>query len=396
MREIVRAFNAAHGADLIHVEIAFFPDFQYAEKLAVAAAARDLPDAFDLDGPLVARWAQARLLSPLEPWFSPAELDDFLPTLRTQGTIDGRLYALGAFESAVVLYYDRSFLERAGVTLPPDTGPNSAWSWDEFIAACRRLKDAGFEPISLHMDESADEWYTYAFTPVLWSGGGDLIGSDGRTVRGWLASEANRRSVRAWQEIFRRGFAAAAPVDPDPFGHGTTALDWSGHWMARSHLRSKGKNLGAMPLPRLGDRAAAPSGSWCWAISAGTRQPDGAAEWLRWITNVEHGIVPLVRANGAVPGRRSAFGSFPEYQEMPYRLFRAQLETVARPRPRTPFYAALTQNFAAALRDIARGADVDARLRLAEDETDRTLRRRAPAISEATVVQANFRGKVGP
>jgi multiple sugar transport system substrate-binding protein len=376
MREIAAAFNAAHAGEGLQVELTFFPDFQYTEKLSIAAAAGDLPDAFDLDGPLVARLVDAGLLAPLNGFFSPDELQDFLPTILAQGTIDGRLYALGAFDSAVVLYYDRDLLRRAGVEPAP---PGAGWTWEEFMDACAKLQAAGIEPLTLHMDENADEWYTYAFSPVVWSAGGALIDPDQQRVTGVLASPANRQALSAWQKLFQRGFAAADPVDPNPFARGHVAMDWTGHWMARAHLELKGDRLGVMLLPRVGPEHAAPSGSWCWALSSTARNPDGAARWLRWVTDTTTGVIPIVRANGAVPARRSAFAAFPEYEEYPYRQFREQLETIARSRPRTPFYASLTQAFAAALRDIARGAEVQARLQAAEAEVqaviDRRLRR---------------------
>ncbi|HEX2100016.1 MAG TPA: sugar ABC transporter substrate-binding protein, partial [Candidatus Synoicihabitans sp.] len=142
-------------------------------------------------------------------------------------------------------------------------------------------------------------------------------------------------------------------------------------------VRAKGENLGVMILPRLGPQPVAPSGSWCWAIAATTTDPDAAARWLRWVTDTATGVLPIVRANGAVPGRRSAFTALPEYSEYPYRLFRRQLEGLARARPRTPHYATLTQRFASALREIARGADVAARLQQAEDEVQAVIDRRS-------------------
>ncbi len=374
VREIADAFNAAHRDRGWVVELSFFPDFQYTEKLAVAAAARDLPDVFDLDGPLVARFADVGLLKPLDEFLGDADRSDFLPTILAQGTVDGRLYALGSFDSALVVYYDRELLARADVT-PPAEG--QGWSWDDFLAACGKLKAAGIEPVALHMNESADEWFTYAFSPVVWSAGGRLIADDVARVRGELTSEAAVRGARAWQELFARGFAATDPVEPDPFGLGRVAMDWSGHWMVRGHLEAKGERLGVMPLPSLGAPSAA-CGSWCWAISAETEQQEAAVAWLRWVTEVATGVVPLVRANGAVPARRSAFAHFPEYEQMPYALFRTQLETSARPRPRTPFYATLTQQFAAALRDISRGADVESRLRKAEEAVQRVIDRKRP------------------
>ena len=152
-------------------------------------------------------------------------------------------------------------------------------------------------------------------------------------------------------------------------------MDWTGHWMAPSHIEAKGENLGAMPLPKMGDDIVAPCGSWCWAMSSAASDPDATALWLQWVVHPEHGIEPMVRANGAVPARESAFGAFPEYDEMPYKLFREQLIEWARPRPRTPFYATLTQNFALALRDIARGADAQDRLDTAAEAVQRVIDR---------------------
>ncbi len=373
LRAIVRSFNDAHVAEGLRVEVSFFPDFQYTEKLSIAAAAGDMPDAFELDGPLVARFVEAGWLAPLDAHVGEKDRADFLPTVLEQGTVDGRLFALGAFDSAVVLYYDRDMLARAGVAPAPE---HTAWTWEEFLTACQRIADAGMEPVSLHMDESADEWYTYAFTPVIWSGGGRLIETDGHRIRCVLASDANIRSLTAWQTLFARGLAQTDPVDPDPFGKGKVAMDWSGHWMARSHLANKGTTLGAMKLPRTGARSVAPCGSWAWAVSAHAPNIPAAVKWLAWVTHADHGVTPMVRANGAVPSRRSAFAAFPEYSTTPYRLFREQLETQARARPRTAVYATLTQRFAGALRDIARGADVRTRLQQAQDEVQAVIDRR--------------------
>ena len=376
MRAMASAFNAAHAAEGLTAQLTFFPDFQYTEKVSIAAAARDLPDVLALDGPTVAQFVEAGLLRPIAGYFSAAELADFAPTLRTQGTLGGELYALGAFDSALVLYYDREMLAQAGVA-PPAAG--RGWTWDEFLAACAQLKAAGFDPVAMHMDITGDEWYTYAFSPVIWSAGGRLIDAAGRQVAGVLNAPGNAAALRRWREIFERDYAARAPIDPDPFGHGQTAMDWSGHWMVRSHLEAKGDRLGAMPLPRMGPETVAACGSWCWGVTRNARDPAAAARWLRWVTDPVRGIQPIVAANGAVPARASAYPLFPEYARAPFALFRELQETAGRPRPRTPFYATLTQHFAAALRDVARGADPQKRLDQAAAQIQRRIDRHGSA-----------------
>lgn len=374
VREMAAAFNQAHAEDGFRVEVHFFPDYHYTEKLSIAAAGGDMPDVFDLDGPTVAQFADAGLLRPLDALLPDLPLEDFQPAILEQGTYRGTLYALGAFDSAVVLYADRDWLEKAGVD-PPARG--EAWTWEAFVSACERLQSAGIRPVALHMDVSADEWYTYAFSPLLWSAGGRLISEEGMKAEGVLDSKENVEAITRWGGLFERGHARRSPVNPDPFGSGETAMDWSGHWMARGHVEAKGDRLVVMPLPRLGGAPVAASGSWCWAVSADTPRPEAAAAWMRWVLDPETGVVPVVRANGALPSRKSAYALLPEYEREPFATFRHLQEHHARARPRTPMYPSLTRAFAAALRDIAHGAGVQSRLTRAAREVQR-VRDRLP------------------
>jgi ABC-type glycerol-3-phosphate transport system permease component len=92
-----------------------FPGLSIHRKISIVTAAGDLPDVFDLDGPTLAQFVDAGLLAPLDTYIDQKTRADFLPTIIEQGTIDGTLYALGAFDSAMVLYYDRIMLAEAGI-----------------------------------------------------------------------------------------------------------------------------------------------------------------------------------------------------------------------------------------------------------------------------------------
>ncbi len=371
LQSIANSFNIAHEHRGLRVALRFFSQDDFAPQLAAAFATATPPDAFSLDGSLVARYARAGFITPIDSWFDRNELEDFLPTVREQGTVGGRLYALASLETAAALYYDREVLMRANVVPPPD---GRAWTWSQFIAACERLKEAGVAPVALHL-QATDDAVFQSFAPVVWSGGGELVGGDGRRVQGIFAGPENVASLEAWQTLFEKNYAIVAPSESDPFAEGLVAMDWNNHLAARSHLRRKGDTLGAMLLPRLGSRSITPCGGWAWAISKRARDPETAALWVKWVTDLRHGIETLVRATGGVPARRSAFGLFPEYSHPPYRLFRDQLELAGRPRPHTPHLHVIAQGFANALRDIARGAEVGPRLLAAEQGIEKTLAR---------------------
>jgi fructooligosaccharide transport system substrate-binding protein len=360
MRAIVSAFNDAHAADGLCIDITFFPDRQYADKVSIASASRTLPDVLDVDGPYVGPWAAEGLLQPIDDLLNADLRADLLDSLIEQGTYNGRLYALGAFDSALVVYYNRDVIEKVGL-VPPESVAN-AWTWDQFVEALDKVKPHVPVPLSLHMDDQSDEWFTYAFSPLIWSNGGRLIDSAGRRAFGVLDSTSNVEAVTRWQQLFKHGLAEPTSTNPDPFGAGLAAFDWTGHWMLPQFEKTDGLRFGVMPLPRMGDRPVCASGSWCWGISRSCREQAAAWKVVTWFLDPAQGIRPIVEANGAVPGRRSAFQFFPEYAEMPRRLFREQLEAAARSRPRTPVYLTLTSELARALRDVALGADAQVSL----------------------------------
>jgi ABC-type glycerol-3-phosphate transport system substrate-binding protein len=373
-QRIVADFNRAHAPERLRLEIEFFPDRQYPDKVSIAAVSGNLPDILDIDGPYVGPWAAEGLLQPLDELVDAALRADFLPSLIEQGSYDGKLYALGAFDSALVVYYNRDLMERAGLD-PPDRIAE-AWSWETFVDALQRVKPHAVVPLSLHMDDLSDEWFTYAFSPLVWSNGGALIDPSTGRVDGVLNSPQAVDAIRRWQGLFTDGLAEATTTNPDPFSAGDAAFDWTGHWMLPRFEAAEGLRFGVMPLPKAGARFVSASGSWCWGISRSCADPAAAWKALRWLLDPETGIAPIVSANGAVPGRRSAFDRFPKYETMPRRLFREQLEQAARARPRTPLYLTLTSAFARALKDIALGADVQARLTEAAETVQRAADRR--------------------
>jgi len=359
IQAIIAAFQSAHP-DGPAVELTLIPsgfEHSYEDRVRSAALARRLPDLLEIDGPFVARYVWAGILAPLDELLTPAEQDDFAPAVVQQGTVDGQLYALGAFDSGLGLYYHREAFRAAGIA-PPDSGLGAAWDWPELLAACEKLRAAGYLPLELGLDQKG-EWLTYAFTPVVWSAGGRLLSADGRRVAGELNGPASVRALRAWQQLFERGYAEATP-EPESFARRRAAMIWSGHWNLERFMALPSA-VGLMPLPVL-DQPVSACGSWCWGVTpAGRAKPGAIAVW-RWLLDPEQGIVPMVTANSAPPARRSAATLLPGHATYPRRLFIDMLATTARPRPRTAVYPVLSAEFSRALHDIALGSDVQQRL----------------------------------
>ena len=88
----------------------------------------DLPDIITVDGPNISAYVSNNIIQPLD-GVSDKDKSVYLDSIIEQGTIDNKLYALGAMESSVGLYYNKDIIEKAGIEIPSMDDP---WTWDEF------------------------------------------------------------------------------------------------------------------------------------------------------------------------------------------------------------------------------------------------------------------------
>jgi multiple sugar transport system substrate-binding protein len=353
LREQVNAFNASHRR--VQVKLITLPQRDYTHLVESAAATGNLPDVLDFDGPFLYNYAWSGKLKPIDSCLTADLRADLLPSLLQQGTYAGRTWGVGTFDSGLGLYVRTSVLERAGIRIPRT--PQEAWTVDEFADVLRRLREAGYQrPLDLklsYFDAPVAEWPTYAFAPAIWSAGGDLIDRDGyRTVDGVLNGPG---AVKAMETI--QSWVAEGYVDPDrdgkAFEQGRTPLSWVGHWQYEPYLKASRGDLTIVPLPNFGKATASDMGSWQWGVTANATDGDAAWQFLSFLLRPGE-IVRMTSANGAVPATRSAIRRSPRFVAGGREhLYIQQLESgVARPRPQTPAYPAITAAFRHAAEDI--------------------------------------------
>ena len=357
MEDQVRRFNAAHQD--MRVELTLIPEGEYNTQVQAAAADGRLPDLLDLDGPYLYNYAWKGHLVPLDNYLSVDIRNDLLPSILTQGTYNERLYAVGAFDSGLGLYGSRKKLLAVGARLP--TGPDTAWSIDEFeqILAALAGQDKDGMVLDLRLDYRG-EWY--AFSPVLQSAAGDLI--DRRNYQNAANILNGPRSVAAMQHI--QTWFAKRYIDPNfdagSFVSGRVALSWCGHWEYPRYSKALGDDLILLPLPNFGLGSKTGMGSWNWAVTRNCSKPDKAVRFLHFLLSTPE-ILAICRANGAVPATQEAIAVSPLYQPGgPLHLFVKQLEHSAVPRPQTPAYPMITSAFQQAFQDIRHGGSVQSAL----------------------------------
>ncbi|MBV9538046.1 MAG: ABC transporter substrate-binding protein [Acidisphaera sp.] len=129
---------------------------------------------------------------PFDSVMTPAFRDRFVPVFLQPGTIDGKVYGLPIAASARALFYNKAMLAKAGF-------PNGPATWDDVVAAARKIKaDGGFGFGLQGKDIETDVYWYYA----LWSYGGDLLGSDGRVA---FAGQPGETALRLYKSMVDEG-----------------------------------------------------------------------------------------------------------------------------------------------------------------------------------------------
>lgn len=174
-RESVEEFNEVYDGKYF-ADIEFIPRNDsgggYSDKINASVMSGDLPDVLTVDGPNIAAYAENGIIQPL------AELTDeeksiYLESILEQGTYNDKLYALGAMESSVGLYYNKDILEEAGISVPDADHP---WTFTEFLDVLEEVKPVMDEKngYALDMTFPVGEATIYYYAPFFWSNGESL------------------------------------------------------------------------------------------------------------------------------------------------------------------------------------------------------------------------------
>ncbi len=367
----VKRFNEMQ--DEVKVIAVQLPEGSYADQVNAAALAGDLPDILDLDGPYVSNYAWSGYLIPLDKFISPEMKKDFLPSIISQGLYQGKIYALGTFDSGLAIWGNKKYLEKIGARIPKSV--DDAWTFTEFMDILRKLKalkEVKY-PLDFKLNYGVGEWYTYGFSPIFQAFGADLIDRKTYKSADGILNGPEALAAAAWfQSLFAQGFADPNPPGDAEFINGEAALSWVGHWVWQPYHKALGNDLVLLPMSKFFKQATG-MGSWAWGITSKAKHPEAAWKFLEFLLQPDE-IIKMTNANGAVPSRLSAIAKSELYKkDGPLAIFVQQLKTIAVPRPVTPAYPVITTSFAQAIDNIIKGGDIRKELNNVVKEIDQDI-----------------------
>ena len=326
----------------------------YEDKVNAAITTNSLPDVITLDGPNTAAYAKSKVITPLDDYLKDNNMGDVLDSIKQQGTYDGKFYAFGYSESNVGIYYNKKMFKEAGIdesSLPTLKKP---WTWDEFKAVSKKLKDHFKEAAIDFRLNSNDEMLPYAYMPLIWSNGGSVVNEDGTKAEGYFNSKESTQAVQFIQDLVKEGYTTVSPVEKG-FETGQYPMVLSGSWtIADLQTNYKDIDFGILPYPvsNKTKKLVSPSGSWQLAVTTKSNKKDAAAEFVKFATNTESSEI-LSLGNSVLPIRKSTIENIKDKVSEPMRFLMEQNAATAHARPVVVAYPQVSRSFQQAMQDIS-------------------------------------------
>lgn len=226
--------------------------------------------------------------------------DLFSPGAIAQCSVDGQVVCMPLYLAPNFMYYNVDLFEQAGVD--PQTWANPLQpTWEEFLAACDALLEAGIVPIALG---NADQWpglMWYAAFHNRFGGNEELFAA--RDGEGAYTAPGFIRGGEALQELNARGYlpmgfnGIAGEQKYTLFTQGEAAIIYQGPWML-GYIQDGAPEdfeFGIFSFPSFSDgnpdsQTDIQGGVDALWITSSSQNPEAAAEFLNGFAVPENAI----------------------------------------------------------------------------------------------------------
>lgn len=370
-RQICTEFERLHPH--LHIHLFMVPGTAYADKLQLMLASRTAPDVMRVDHCDFPALVRKEYFLPLDPFIAaelPGFIEDFLPLSLDEGRWEGRLYGLNTLFGGILIYYNRSLLQVAGVPDPYQLYRRGLWTWDRFVemavALTHRQNGRTLQFGTSHL-------VFPQFASVIWNHGGRIM--DAAMTRVVMAEDEGAiQGIQHCADLRWKHRCAPTPADnalsPFTFESGKLALNWG--WAGaspryRRNIRKFDWDICPTPSGPAGHHTLAKGNQL--VINRGTEHAAEAWKFVKYMTGPDAEMLLCTHERRAIPTRRSVMTD-PEYlrnDRPPYQTD-VFLETIRRGRilPIDWRYQEWSMHFWSAMEPLFNVNEKDARTTLAE------------------------------
>jgi multiple sugar transport system substrate-binding protein len=298
---LVDDFEATHEGTKIRLNVV--PYDQMFSNIDAQLSSGDAPDIFRVDyGNLGVYSSQEQLLD-LSDFFTDDEIEAFVPAMWEAVSFDGTPYGVPHQTDVSALLLNVPLLTAAGVTDIPAT-LEDAWTWEEFAGVADKLR------VSLPAEQypfvynwqlgGTPRWLSWLF-----QAGGTLLDDDGTTAA--IDSPEGAKALDFTRSFFEKGWVPptssvkSATYADSFFTEQTAAMAFAGSFLVPDIDNLADFEWTATPLP-VDERGATDLGGNALVATAGTANPELAAEFLKFMANAEN-MTSFCAATNELPTR---------------------------------------------------------------------------------------------
>ncbi|MGW6265064.1 ABC transporter substrate-binding protein [Cellulosimicrobium funkei] len=274
----------------VDVQVETIPFADYFTKLQTAFAGQTVADVVDLNYENFVSYAESGALAPLEDVDAAAYKDTLLESF----TLDGKQYGLPSSYSNVVMYYNKSLFDAAGLDYP-----TADWTWEDERAAATALTDkaAGvygdFQPVTFH-----------EFYKVLDQAGGEFFTEDGKATA-FDSPEGIRAATwlvtKPGTVMPTEADGSSTPdYDKDLFSAGKLGMWHSGIWMFDALSQVEGLEWDVVVEPGDVAKASALFTNGV-AVTAASKQKEAAQDFAEFLTSSQTAIDTRLASSWELP-----------------------------------------------------------------------------------------------
>jgi multiple sugar transport system substrate-binding protein len=258
IKKIADTFMKEHPN--VEVDLQPVPYNEYLSKLNTLMAADQAPDVFYLPEFMDIDWGKKGVALDLAPYLQSSDLNNKLINQIVYRDGD-KVWAIANGVGTLLMYYNKKLFQDAGIE-PPSKDPLHPWTWDQFIAANKKLTtdqsgkhpgEQGFNANATKVFGTLPPTHWLSLMPLLYSNGARFATPDGMSLA--LNSPEAKQVLQSVADLSLVHKVAPSPIAvkslpgaTQMFKNNQLAMAIDGNWTLPDYVK-QGIDIGVAPLP---------------------------------------------------------------------------------------------------------------------------------------------------
>jgi len=259
------------------------------------------PDLFALGGAKPQEYGSAGALLDLTSVKKIVQASKYPELSTTSATVDGKLYGLPTGGNATAAFVNTDIFTKAGVEVP-----DASWNWDDLIKAANTIGSAGLKSstgapiygLDLRVGDIVGTYASQTTKYGLYDFKGKLT-ADAKTIASLYEKELELKKGGGLPDPTIVSAGWTLPPDQQLYTLGQAAITFGYSNLVGTYEKA-GTTIILPPPTDTKKNGVALLPSAYWAINAGTKNPEAAAELMNWFLN-EPSAIKQIKDTRGVP-----------------------------------------------------------------------------------------------